>query len=559
MTASLRILIQLPLVLAAMLSVCTGVMAATPPAAGTAASETERLELGRRMYMEGVLPSGKSMTATVQGDIEVSGQQLVCGACHRRSGMGSSEGQDVVPMVIGDTLYNPLRLPVSKPPLPPELRPAYTDTTLKRAIRDGIGASGNALGPLMPRYSLTDEELDLLLGYLRTLSTEAAPGVTAEDIHFATIVADGVPAVTRKAHLDVMETFVEQKNAGTRNETSRSRNSPWHKDAFLKSYRKWVLHVWELKGPADTWPDQLAAYYRQQPVFAVMGGIVPGSWAPMHTFCESEKIPCLFPTTRLPVVNEQDFYSVYFSRGMTQEGEVIAQHLLDEQFENRPVVQVIRDGDAAGMAAAEALRQRLEGQQMQVTDVTLPVAGADTAFWRNILEQGSDAVLVLWLDESDLSGFWEQLDSHGPQRLYLSTSLYGKPANVPVAARQRVYFVHPHELPGKMRVLLARSTGWLRMKRIYSSTEQAVQANAFFTLKIAGGALTQMRGYFSREYLLEQIEHMIDSAFYTSVYPRMSLAPGQRFAAKGGYIARLPEHGHGELEAVTDWLVPGWH
>ncbi len=95
------------------------------------------------------------------------------------------------------------------------------------------------------------------------------------------------------------------------------------------------------------------------------------------------------------------------------------------------------------------------------------------------------------------------------------------------------------------------------MKRIYSSAEQEVQANAFFTLKIAGGALVQMRGYFSREYFLEQIEHMIDSAFYTSVYPRMSLAPGQRFAAKGCYIARLPGDGSGRLEAVTDWVVPG--
>jgi ABC-type branched-subunit amino acid transport system substrate-binding protein len=545
-------------VLAGMLAVCAGVTAADLQAtAAASAAATDRLELGRRMYMDGILPTGEVMTATIQGDISISGQQVVCGACHRRSGMGASEGQEVVPMVTGDILYSPLRLPTSKPPLPPMQRPAYTDASLKRAIRDGIDAAGNEFGPLMPRYSLTDAELDILLDYLKVLDTETAPGVTAQDIHFATIVSDAVPAVTRKAHLDVMENFVNQKNTETRNESNRSRNAPWHKDPFFKSYRKWVLHVWELQGSAETWPAQLEVYYREQPVFAVLGGVAPGSWAPVHAFCEREQVPCLFPTTSLPVMNEQDFYSVYLSRGMTLEGEAIAQHLIDEHLQGKPVIQVVRDGDVAGMAAADAARHMLEGREMQVIDVPLTSAGPDAAFWRKILDKGRDAVVVLWLGESDLASFWEQLDAAGPRRLYLSTTLYSKPDQVPVAARERVYFVHPYELPGKLTVLLARSTGWLRMKRIYAPTEQQVQANAFFSLKMAGGALAQMRGYFSREYFLEQIEHMVDNAFYTSVYPRMSLAPGQRFVAKGCYIARLPGDGSGKLGAVSGWLIPG--
>jgi hypothetical protein len=69
------------------------------------------------------------------------------------------------------------------------------------------------------------------------------------------------------------------------------------------------------------------------------------------------------------------------------------------------------------------------------------------------------------------------------------------------------------------------------------------------------GALKSIQGYFDREYLLEGIEHMVDNANYTSVYPRMSLAPEQRFVSKGAYIARLSEDG--SLVAVTDWLIPG--
>ena len=537
---------------------CTGMpaLAADPPASDVTASAADRLELGRRMYREGVLPSGEIMTATVQGDIPVSGQQVICGACHRRSGMGASEGQEVVPIVTGEILYHPLRLIASKPPLPPELRPAYTDATLKRAIREGIGADGKPLGPLMPRYTLTDEDLDILLDYLKHLSTDAAPGVTAQDIHFATIVSDAVPAAARKAHLDVMETFFGQKNTETRHESSRSANSPWHKDAMLKSYRKWVLHVWELKGPADSWPAQLETYYREQPVFAVLGGLAPGSWAPIHAYCESESVPCLFPTTRLPVINEQDFYSVYFSRGMTLEGETVAQHLHDGLYQDRPVVQVFSAGDEAAQVAATALRQRLAGRDVVVTELPLP-AEPDAGFWRRINDQGRGAVLVLWLRDADLATAWEHLDTTGPVALYVSTSLYSDPATVPAAVREQVYFVQPYELSGKLNTLLARSTGWFRMKRIYDPAEREVQANAFFNLKMAGGALAQMSGFFSREYFLEQIEHMIDNAFYTSVYPRMSLAPGQRFVVNGCYIARLSGDAGGKLEAVSDWLIPG--
>ena len=166
-------------------------------------------------------------------------------------------------------------------------------------------------------------------------------------------------------------------------------------------------------------------------------------------------------------------------------------------------------------------------------------------------------VTVLWLGESDLKTFWEQRNSvEASQRIYLSTTVYdSEPVTVPSGVRNRVYFVHPYELPDKLSRLLIRSTGWLRAKRIYVPEEKRVQANAYFALKMAGEGVGHIRGFFSREYFLERIEHMVDNATYTSVYPRISLAPNQRFVSKGCYIAGLSEDG--KLVAVTDWLIPG--
>lgn len=529
-----------------------------PPAA-EAVPDPQSVSLGKKMYMEGVLPSGELMTATVHGDITLTGEQVVCGACHRRSGMGASEGQDVVPSTTGDILYQPLRLPTTKPPLPPELRPAYTDETLKRALRDGIGADGEAFSPLMPRYPLSDADLDTLLAYLKTLTTDPDPGVTEKQIHFATVIADPVEPEQRNALLDVLNTFVEQKNVETRNESQRAEHAPWHKHWVFGPYRKWVLHIWELQGPQESWPQQLEAQYRAQPVFALLSGLVTGSWQPVHDFCEGFEIPCLFPITDLPVIDEQDFYNVYFSKGMTVEGEAIAQNLADDGLLNTRVVQVYRAGDDRATVAAAALQTALEARRGQVEDFPLTDLDAESMndFWSSLGDQGRGAVMILWLSEADARTFWQRPEIvAAPARIYLSTTLYGSdPDQVPAGAREQLRFVHPYELPGKLNRLLMRSTGWLRSRRIYAPGEKQVQANAYFALKMAGGALKGIQGYFDREFLLEGIEHMVDNANYTSVYPRMSLAPEQRFVSKGAYIARLSEDGR--LVAVTDWLIPG--
>lgn len=532
---------------------------ASAPADGDAGDSARRLELGQRMYMQGTLPSGEIMTATVGGDIAVTGEQAICGACHRRSGLGSSEGQEVVPAVTGDLLYEPLRLPTSKPPAAPLLRPAYTDETLKRAIRDGIDANGTGLSPFMPRYPLTDEQLDILIEYLKTLSASRAPGVTENEMHFATIVTDSVPPETREALLDVMRLFFEQKNTETRYESKRAEHPPWHKEWIFGPYRKWVLHVWDLEGPGETWAGQLEARYREQPVFAVLSGVAQGSWKPVHDFCEREQIPCLFPTTDLPVIDAEAFYSVYLSKGVALEAESIVQHLADEDSLGKAVVQVWREGDPTGEAAAASLQDALTARGGQAKNIPLGVdAPPDDAFWRSVLNEATGAVTVLWLGASDIHPVWAHLgDGGGPARIFLSTTAYGsEPERVPAAARDRVFFVHAYELPSRLPRLLARSTGWLRAKRIYAPAERRVQANAFFALKIAGAVVAYIRGFFNREYFLESVEHMVDNASYTSVYPRVSLAPEQRFVSKGAYIAR-PSDGDGSLVEVTDWLIPG--
>lgn len=72
---------------------------------------------------------------------------------------------------------------------------------------------------------------------------------------------------------------------------------------------------------------------------------------------------------------------------------------------------------------------------------------------------------------------------------------------------------------------------WLKARKIEQS-DQRIQANTYFALTQTGNALMHLVDNFSRDYFVEQIEHGVDNSVATSVYSRLSLGPGQRFAAK---------------------------
>ena len=50
-----------------------------------------------------------------------------------------------------------------------EEHPPYTDETIKRAIREGIDPAGKPLDLTMPRWKMSDKDLNDTVEYLKTL------------------------------------------------------------------------------------------------------------------------------------------------------------------------------------------------------------------------------------------------------------------------------------------------------------------------------------------------------------------------------------------------------
>lgn len=551
--------------------------AAVTPLSIDGLSRSEALRLGERMYREGVLPSGEPMEAVVMGDIPVDGRMFTCDDCHQRSGLGSEEGTVITWPTNGRELAKPRRKTGAwRPPeneqarkdarknLPPywqieNARPAYSDETLAELLWTGVDPAGRKLDPIMPLYNLEDRDMAILIFYLNNLSVDLAPGVDDKTIYFATVVADNVPEKERQAMLLTLQTHLDAHNSQNRHQERRAASGPFYKTEMHQAYRRWQLDVWELHGPQETWPDQLKAYYQNRPVFALLGGIARGSWQPVHDFCEQNKIPAILPLTDFPVVSESDWYTLYFSKGVYQEGEAAARYLhSDKKIDPGARVVVLsrknRETEAltGGFSSAWKKFNRPAPDFLELD----PKENLTQDLWEQIMQPSPPAALILWLDGEDLARidtFYQ--DKTMPGTIILSGELldysYGA---VPEGLRDNACLTHRYSLPGENAKRYLVVERWLQTRKI-PVTDLQIQSRMYFLGWVLAGAVKHMRSEFFREYFLEQFDMMTDQDYAIAAYPRLTFGPGQRYASKGCYIVKLTKGPEPELVRQSDWII----
>ncbi len=562
-----------PLYVAALLviwSAVTGAFycSADEQAAVAGVTRDEALSLGEKMYREGLLPSGEPMQAIVQGDIAVEGTMFTCATCHLRSGVGSIEGAVITLPTNAGWLYEPLvgrrMKPTARERLPDHLRteqmrPAYTDESLARALREGVDPSGRELDSVMPRYTLEPRDMELMLFYLKNLSATPSPGVDETTMRFATVITDEVSQEDREAMLSPLQAHIDAVNAETRQQGRRARQGPFYKEEVYTAYRRLDLSVWLLEGPPATWRAQLESYYQENPVFALLSGISTREWRPIHEFCEERQIPALFPITDLPVISENDWYTVYFSKGWYQEGETVARYLsgLQPTASESRIVQVVRDTreSRALQRGFDETRKDLGGTAAK-TIVLAPDQRASEDLWRGLTGSLPGSVVLLWLGPEDLADLQAlAAPAQRPETIFLSDGLVGgSRSSIPEEIRGFTYLTRRTALPGdKPRAELAIEQ-WLRSRRI-PITNKLIQSKMYAFGGILSGCLREMRHDFYRDYLLDVLDMMRDQYYTVAAYDRLSFGPGQRFASKGCYIVQLGEGPNPELIKASRWVV----
>jgi hypothetical protein len=521
--------------------------APAPPASVAAAAEA--------IYRRGILPDGKPLRGERDGAEPVEGAVAACVNCHRRSGLGMIEGQTVVPPVTGKHLFHvgegrDAEMALPHPEAKSANRAAYTQVTLARALREGVNPEGRRFAFLMPRFALDDTTMALLIGYLRQLSRGPSPGVGVDTLQFATIITPDADPVKRRAMLSVLEQYFGRENTFYHGESPPLQPSRTQ----ARAQHRWQLHVWTLAGGPESWETQLHERLHREPVFAVISGISGSTWAPVHRFCESESIPCLFPNVDLPLVSQQGFYTVYYSKGVLLEAELIARALEDPPPAERArrVIQIFRSGDIGADAAAEL--QAL-ATTAGLTTVNRPLQASTAAAIAAALKvtAAGDAI-VLWLRAEELT----QLRVAPPDgaTVFLSGIMSGlEHAPLPEAWRGVARMTFPFELPSQRATLLNYPIGWFTLHNV-PILDARTQVDTYIACSVVADTFGLMLDNFLRDYLVERLEATLDSRLVVGYYSRLGLAAGQRFASKGGYLVRFTGPSGTPIAAASEWLVP---
>jgi cytochrome c oxidase subunit 2 len=129
---------------------------------------------GERIFFTATSQSGKPITPV--GSAMIGGDIKACADCHGADGKGKEVNTKKGTFTTPDIRYASLTSGHEHHGEgtgegaggEPE-HPSYTDETIKRAITQGLDESGDPLSAIMPRWSMSEDDLDDLLKYLKTL------------------------------------------------------------------------------------------------------------------------------------------------------------------------------------------------------------------------------------------------------------------------------------------------------------------------------------------------------------------------------------------------------
>jgi len=480
---------------------------------------------GQRIYEQGILAGGSPLSARAAGGVTLSGAGAACAVCHRPSGHGAREGESRVASITGPTLYaKPIFHQAERsghperPMVPPRrfARSAYDDALLVRAITQGIDPDSQPLEALMPRYELDRDSARALVAYLRQLGAATDPGVSAGSVRFATVVTDETDPRQRAIFLETLHAWSERGSV---------------------SGLETPLDVWELRGPPADWPAQLAAYQARQPAFALVSALGVSGWDGVQAFCESQRLPCLFPLLDVtpPPASR---YAYYLTGGARLEARALAKWL--DAGGSPQVVQLAEDD--AGREAAAQLAASYGG----VASTRKPGPDALPA---------DATTVVAWVRTAGVGRLLATLPAGAT--LYLSDRLAPpRSVEVPQALRPRVRWISSRTDPQRLHAqALIETNPWLRSIGV-APGDEALQSELRVATWLVADALARMHGEWNREYLLETLESGMQPRPIVRIYQDFSLAVGQRLAVPGARVLGWPEPAAPAPVAISGLLIP---
>jgi cytochrome c oxidase subunit II len=122
---------------------------------------------GERIYFTGTSETGPAVSSEMPGMHRMPAGRMACADCHGADGRGGT-----VRMMMSSFDAPDIRYPTLTEEDHGDAHgehPPYTDEDIKRAITEGVDPAGEPLEWMMPRWTMTDGQLEDLINFLKTL------------------------------------------------------------------------------------------------------------------------------------------------------------------------------------------------------------------------------------------------------------------------------------------------------------------------------------------------------------------------------------------------------
>jgi cytochrome c oxidase subunit II len=157
-------------ILLAGLALFAVVVTACNPLVGSGLFQTDYSSNGERIYFTGT--SGHDRITFSGGDFGgmmggggMMGSQLACANCHGPDGRGRQFVMHMAEITAPDIRWSTLTK--AEPGMD---HPPYDEQTFKQAVTQGLDPAGHPLEAAMPHWQMSDQDLDDLIAFLKTLN-----------------------------------------------------------------------------------------------------------------------------------------------------------------------------------------------------------------------------------------------------------------------------------------------------------------------------------------------------------------------------------------------------
>jgi hypothetical protein len=255
------------------------------------------------------------------------------------------------------------------------------------------------------------------------------------------------------------------------------------------------------------------------------------------------------------VVSEQDWYTLYFSKGLQQEGQAAARHL-GSLPEASGGVLMVTEGTRESSTLAEGFRTSWRDLgRKPVPEFRVPretTRNAQRLLQR--IRRDRPTTVVLWVGARIYDELERCVSGPGAPRLVLmsATSLEERLWELPEIARPMTSLTYPFRLPEEEARYL-RSTNVATADAVALGDPRRIASRTHSLVQILNLALMEMGSDLYRDNLLDRIGMLPDQKL--ADYERLSFGPSQRYASKGCYIVQLTAGPSPKLVKRSGWVI----